>query len=147
LGRYKIPRRTETPIFFCLYCGKVGELKHGHTNKFCNLKCFNDYRWENVSIPKILEGKASPDTCKKYLLKKYGNNCMECGQKGIWNDKLLYMHMDHIDGNSDNNLPENLRLICPNCHTQTDTFCSKGVGNKVKKFTKRNRYLREYKGA
>jgi hypothetical protein len=36
-------------------------------------------------------------------------------------------------------------LLCPNCHSQTETYSSKGQGNKFTKNTKRNSYLREYK--
>ena len=46
-----------------------------------------------------------------------------------------------------NNFVNNLRLLCPNCHTQTDNFGSKGTGSRYKKHTKRNSYLREYKGS
>lgn len=55
------------------------------------------------------------------------------------------MQIDHIDGNSDNNVISNCRLLCPNCHTQTKTWGSRGSGNRYKKLTKRNLYLREYK--
>ena len=51
------------------------------------------------------------------------------------------MQLDHIDGNSDNNFLDNLRLLCPNCHTQTETFSTR-----QKKNTVRNRYLRKSKG-
>lgn len=37
--------------------------------------------------------------------------------------------MDHIDGNRQNNNRENLRLLCPNCHSQTETYCGKNVNN------------------
>ena len=52
----------------------------------------------------------------------------------------LTLQLDHIDGNSDNNNLENLRLLCPNCHTQTDTWVSRNTKN-----TKRNGYLGRYK--
>jgi 5-methylcytosine-specific restriction endonuclease McrA len=50
------------------------------------------------------------------------------------------MQVDHIDGNSNNNILSNLRILCPNCHSQTDTFAARN-----KKNTKRNRYLSVYK--
>lgn len=147
MKRYSVSRRTKNPdTFTCLYCGKVQTWKHGNENKFCNLKCYNDYKWETVQIPLILEGKASALVVKKYLIFKYGNRCMVCEQSGEWNGKPLTIQLDHIDGNSDINTLENTRLLCPNCHSQTKTFCSKGAGNRYKKDTIRNNYLRKYKG-
>lgn len=48
--------------------------------------------------------------------------CSECNQPPIWNNKPLILQLDHINGNKYDNSIENLRLLCPNCHTQTDTF-------------------------
>jgi len=39
-----------------------------------------------------------------------------------WNNKPLRLQIDHIDGNFRNNRRKNLRFICPNCHTQTETW-------------------------
>lgn len=49
------------------------------------------------------------------------NKCEECGLGPEWNGKPLSMQLDHIDGNHTNNELENLRILCPNCHTQTPT--------------------------
>jgi hypothetical protein len=57
--------------------------------------------------------------------------CKVCGIIGIWNGKKLQLQVDHIDGDRFNNEIENLRLLCPNCHSQTDTFAGRS-GNKGK---------------
>jgi len=49
--------------------------------------------------------------------------CGECGIGTEYNNKLMILQMDHIDGNPENHHLDNLRLLCPNCHTQTDTYC------------------------
>lgn len=51
--------------------------------------------------------------------------CVDCGNEGVHNGKKLVLHLDHIDGNRFNNSFDNLRLLCPNCHTQTPTYCRK----------------------
>lgn len=50
------------------------------------------------------------------------NECSECGQQPIWNNKPLTIHLDHIDGDFLNNEISNLRMLCPHCHTQTPTY-------------------------
>jgi predicted HNH restriction endonuclease len=45
-----------------------------------------------------------------------------------WMDKRIPLEIDHIDGNSDNNVEQNLRLICPNCHAQTETYKGANAG-------------------
>jgi 5-methylcytosine-specific restriction endonuclease McrA len=52
-------------------------------------------------------------------------SCEECGQGTVWNGKPLTLHLDHIDGDHGNNLLENLRILCPHCHTQTPTYGAK----------------------
>jgi hypothetical protein len=55
------------------------------------------------------------------------NKCDECGLGPEWNGKPLTIQLDHIDGNHKNFNLINLRMLCPNCHTQTKTFGSKGL--------------------
>lgn len=49
-----------------------------------------------------------------------------------WNEKELTLQLDHIDGNNKNNELSNLRWLCPNCHSQTNTFAGKNLKNKEK---------------
>jgi 5-methylcytosine-specific restriction endonuclease McrA len=55
-------------------------------------------------------------------LKKYC--CEVCGIVE-WNGKQISLELNHIDGSNANHSLENLQLICPNCHSQTDTYRSK----------------------
>ena len=65
--------------------------------------------------------------------------CCECGNTGSWNGKKLVLQLDHINGKNDDHRLENLDFVCPNCHTQTDTFCAKNHNN-----SKRNTNFRLY---
>lgn len=65
---------------------------------------------------------------RKRLINGYRENkCEICGLPGMWNDQPLNLHVDHINGDHFDNRLENLRLICPNCHSQTDTYCGKNI--------------------
>lgn len=48
--------------------------------------------------------------------------CQECGIGAEWNNKRLFLHFNHINGKHTDNRLENLRLLCPNCHSQTENY-------------------------
>lgn len=66
-------------------------------------------------------------TALNRLLDEYGlkKQCKECGLTEYWNNKKLTLHIDHINGINTDNRITNLRYLCPNCHSQTDTYCSR----------------------
>jgi 5-methylcytosine-specific restriction endonuclease McrA len=53
--------------------------------------------------------------------------CAVCGLSD-WQGQPIGLHLDHINGVSNDNRLENLRLLCPNCHSQTDTYCGRNRG-------------------
>ena len=57
-------------------------------------------------------------------LKEY--QCESCGISN-WNGKLISLELNHKDGNNGNHSLDNLELLCPNCHSQTDTYRSKNL--------------------
>jgi hypothetical protein len=125
----------------CLYCKTVFIFNDkSSTGKFCSSVCSGKYRTEHVVKPLIEEGKVDQaPTLRTYLSNERGYKCEECNISE-WNGKDISLHVDHIDGNSDNNFPSNLRLLCPNCHSQTDTFCGRN-----KKNSKRSTYNQRYR--
>lgn len=103
--------------------------------------------WTKKKETKLMPGHFKPRDIKDYLVEKDGPKinsytlkkklisknliqdiCSTCNLKPIWEDKPLSLHLDHINGIHHDNRLENLRLLCPNCHSQTSTF---GIKNSV----------------
>lgn len=130
----------------CISCNVEAKFGYSKTNKFCSNRCQGIFKWVNETVPRIEAGNCGEtSTIRKYLIEKQGDYCTECNTTGSWQGKPLTLHVDHIDGNSDNNAVANLRLLCPNCHSQTDTWGSKGGGNTIRKQSKRAVYSRDYR--
>lgn len=80
------------------------------------------------------------------MFDKYQNKCSLCG----WGETNPYtntipLEIDHIDGNAENNSEENLRLICPNCHSLTPTYrgANRGYGRNITWTLKENKSAQE----
>lgn len=74
----------------------------------------------NVSQHAV-EGANAMRRKRQKNIKNHKQFCKKC-------EKPIPLDIDHKDGNSDNNLPINLRLICVNCHRQTPTYGAKNMG-------------------
>lgn len=59
---------------------------------------------------------------RQRIIERDGHKCVWCGVGTTYNGKSLTLQVDHIDGDRKNNSAENLRTMCPNCHSQTDTY-------------------------
>lgn len=70
---------------------------------------------------------------RKRLLKDgyFKHQCSSCNLTE-WLGKPIALELDHIDGVNTNNSPDNLRLLCPNCHAQTTTYRGKNIKRKPK---------------
>lgn len=65
-----------------------------------------------------------PNLTRRLLAMGWSYACSTCGISE-WRGQRLVLHLDHINGVNNDNRIENLRLLCPNCHSQTDTYCNR----------------------
>lgn len=123
----KYPKRKKEKIYYCKNCGK--ELNN-RQKSYCNSECqsiyqYNVYikRWKD-GIENGLKGKYQlSNHIKKYIYDKFDNKCCVCG----WHETNKFtgkvpLEIHHIDGNYENNSEDNLQLLCPNCHSLTETY-------------------------
>lgn len=111
-----------------------------HINIYCSNKCQAEYQYRNyieawkagkVNGSRGKNAKNMSRHIRRYLLEKYSHCCSNCG----WNKTNPVTHespleIDHIDGDSENNNEDNLRLLCPNCHSLTPSYrnLNRGMG-------------------
>lgn len=72
-------------------------------------------------------------TVKSRYLNKVGPDGYKCNCCGIkdWNGKPIVLQLDHVNGIHTDNRWDNLRLLCANCHSQTDTYAGKNLWQTV----------------
>lgn len=85
-------------------------------------------RARQIPLEALLATSKSRKAVKARLLEAglLQNICQMCGLRE-WQAKPLTMHIDHINGNPDDHRLENLRMLCPNCHSQTPTYGGRNV--------------------
>ena len=116
-------------MFNCLFCGKENEDSKNTKSKYCNNQCQSDHQykvlideWKSGKIVIRAGGRISRHL-RRYLFEKYKSQCSRCG----WHEinpitAKSPLEVEHIDGNSENNVETNLTLLCPNCHSITPTY-------------------------
>jgi len=117
----------------CLFCNK----SLSKNRKYCSTDCQKMYNYITyIQLWKIgindgsNGGDGISDYIRRYFFEKYDKRCQECG----WGMNNVYTGMiplalHHIDGNYRNNKENNLELLCPNCHSLTDNYGSRNIGN------------------
>ena len=123
----------------CKNCGK--EINYNPSQKtgtWCSNKCQGDYKIKQ----RLVENSKWSNTIRAYIIRERGEKCEVCGITD-WNGKSITLQIDHINGNRCDNRLENLKVMCPNCHSQTDTFAGKNVSDDGKK--RRNAALVQFR--
>jgi Zn finger protein HypA/HybF involved in hydrogenase expression len=84
---------------------------------------------KKFSLEEILSGNHPQYPSSKLRVRLIDEKIKECRceicMNTEWNGKPIPLQLDHVDGNHTNHKIQNLRILCPNCHAQTDTWCSK----------------------
>lgn len=140
---FSVYKARKIKIVHCKYCGK--QLDNSRKT-FCNNSCAASYnnihRGEHsettrIKIAKSLRTNKTKETFVKSKRikgnslkeKLYRNGLKErkCEICGLteWNGKEIILQLHHINGDNKDNRLENLQILCPNCHSQTDNFCNK----------------------
>lgn len=111
-----------------LFEGLIGEQEIKETKTYYNSsKTYNEKIIINLNDEASFlckESNMKTHDLKKYIIKHNLLDSTTCSSCGIssWNNIEISMHLDHINGDNKDNRLENLRFLCPNCHSQTDTF-------------------------
>jgi hypothetical protein len=91
----------------------------------------NTLREEDVKINDVfIYGYKSREVLKRNLVVLRGHSCECCGLQE-WNGAKIPLQVHHVNGDCINNTLENLQLLCPNCHAQTDTYCRKNTKKSI----------------
>ena len=104
---------------------KVGR----NSSKFCSNRCQGEFKLAENKNKFVKNGilNVYPSTLKKVFIALKGHKCAICG--GFeWMGKPIPLVLDHIDGNSDNQDFDNIRVVCSNCDAQLPTYKSKNRG-------------------
>ena len=134
----------------CKKCGK--KLSRESKSGYCqNCRIENDQEekikiWKETGATGCNVATTLRNCIRNYIYTKQLNKCAICNISNNWNNKSLNFVLDHIDGDASNNWEYNLRLICPNCDSQLDTFKSKNK-NSARKHRKEYYTEEEFSGA
>ncbi len=132
---YNNSKKEKSPkkIFkiICKNCKKKVEVKN-RNNIYCSIKCGIEYKIKENYDKKYFEyiaGRMTDEKARLFFRKITSKKCSICNLDR-WMDKTIPLEVDHIDGNSENNFPNNLRFVCCNCAAQLPTYkgANKGKG-------------------
>ena len=100
-----------------------------HFNKYSKSSNQNRYKTLNEILIENSTYTNNTSLKKRLLDEKLKEYKCEICNISTWLNKPLSLQLDHINGINNDNRLENLRFICPNCHSQTDTFSGKNASH------------------
>jgi Zn finger protein HypA/HybF involved in hydrogenase expression len=106
-------------------CRNCGTPVNHMQNVYCSPRCQFQFR-RRIRIEQNVNA-VGKSALKSYLFDQRGHRCEVCGISE-WMGRPAPLELDHKDGNSSNNVLDNIRLICPNCHAQTATYKGRNMG-------------------
>jgi 5-methylcytosine-specific restriction endonuclease McrA len=111
-------------------CGKAFRyLPSRQRGEACSLACAAGLKRETYSRARFESGTLTERRAMKwFVVERDGEECSGCGL-AEWRGLPLVLELDHRDGNASNNSPNNLRLLCPNCHAQTPSWGGRNRGS------------------
>lgn len=91
------------------------------------VRTFNTQRQHDSKSVLVKDSSITQAVLRRIIIREniLNYSCSSCGNEGMWNGNALTLQLDHINGINGDNRVENLRWLCPNCHSQTDTFAGK----------------------
>lgn len=118
----------------CAYAPCSKSFKARKQQRYCSRECHRASRADHVLDTWLRTGQPiRADTpggvVRRYLLKEQEFRCALCGMDNKWRGRELTFIMDHINGDASNSCRGNLRLICPNCDSQLETYKGRNFGN------------------
>jgi len=125
---------------YCINCGNTTN----RASLYCSNICKKEYldsefvsKWKSGEVSGNHADGQMSSRVRSYIFDKYNHKCRICGWAVINPiTNKIPLQINHIDGCSENSCENNLELLCPNCHSLTDTFGSLNRGN-GRKFRKR----------
>lgn len=124
---------------YTMECKNCWKTLKPYQKKFCSNRCqqetqfvsyISDWKLGNRDGNRGKKVRLVSKHVRRYLLQKYKHSCCICGWSKLHPvSGHSPLEINHIDGNPENTTEANLQLLCPNCHSLTETFRNLNRGN------------------
>ena len=139
------PKRCRA-TFVCIVCSKIFPKQNASRRVTCSKLCLSKLRKDPYKKASKRESRYTPETLfvcdesiRRSMVRRYGikwgileSKCNNCGISE-WLGVPISLELDHINGIGYDHRLENLRMLCPNCHSQTDTYCGRNTAKAKEK--------------